>query len=91
VHRRLVETAPGRLAGIAATMGLAAGGSPERAAARVRAVADPDAGVIEQFEGYFTRRELPIESWDDNDMPRYPRGYHHTSSTTRRARCTSRR
>ncbi|MGD9528394.1 glycoside hydrolase family 65 protein [Pseudonocardia sp.] len=79
VHRRLAETAPDRLAEIAATIGLTAGevAGWERAAARVRAVADPDAGVIEQFEGYFTRRELPIESWDDNDMPRYPRGYHH--------------
>jgi kojibiose phosphorylase len=34
-------------------------------------------GVIEQFAGYFQRTDVPIASWDANDMPRYPEGYHH--------------
>ena len=34
-------------------------------------------GVIEQFDGYFERDDIPITEWDDNDMPRYPQGYHH--------------
>ena len=79
---------------------------------------------IEQFAGYFERDDVPITEWDENNMPRYPKGYHHfncettqllkqpdvvmlmlpaagrvqrpsrsgpTSSTTRPARCTSRR
>jgi kojibiose phosphorylase len=35
-----------------------------------------DAGVIEQFDGYFGLDTLPVEH-DDNDMPLYPPGYHH--------------
>jgi kojibiose phosphorylase len=34
-------------------------------------------GVIEQFTGYFERDDLPITEWDENNMPRYPKGYHH--------------
>jgi kojibiose phosphorylase len=34
-------------------------------------------GVIEQFAGYFDRDDVPVTEWDENDMPRYPEGYHH--------------
>ena len=34
-------------------------------------------GVIEQFTGYFERDDVPITEWDANNMPRYPKGYHH--------------
>ncbi|MDT7582139.1 MAG: kojibiose phosphorylase [Pseudonocardiales bacterium] len=34
-------------------------------------------GVIEQFTGYFERDDVPVTEWDENDMPRYPKGYHH--------------
>lgn len=47
------------------------------AAARLRAPSDPDAGVIEQFAGYFEREDVPIRVWDENNMPQYPEGYHH--------------
>ena len=40
------------------------------------------AGVIEQFTGYFDRDDIPITEWDDNDMPRYPQGYHHFNCET---------
>ncbi|MGE3664463.1 MAG: glycoside hydrolase family 65 protein [Pseudonocardia sp.] len=79
VFRRLGERAPQRLAEIAAGLGLApdeVDGWAE-AAARIRVAAPGGAGVIEQFEGYFGRRELAIESWDGHGMPRYPPGYHH--------------
>ncbi|MBC3194751.1 glycoside hydrolase family 65 protein [Pseudonocardia sp. C8] len=79
VHRTLAATAPDRLAGIGDAIGL----DPDEVAGwadvadRVRRpVARPD-GVIEQFDGYFDRLDVPIESWDENDMPRYPPGYHH--------------
>lgn len=36
----------------------------------------PD-GLIEQFDGYFDREDIPITSWDENSMPQYPEGYHH--------------
>jgi kojibiose phosphorylase len=38
---------------------------------------DPDRGVLEQFDGYFDRVDVPITEWDHNNMPRYPKGYHH--------------
>ena len=36
-----------------------------------------DQGLIEQFDGYFQLEDVPITEWDENDMPRYPRGYNH--------------
>lgn len=79
VFRRLGRTAPQRSAEIAARIGLTADEVDgwADAASRVRVTDPDDAGVIEQFAGYFARRELPIEHWDDNDMPQYPAGYHH--------------
>ncbi|HEY5846398.1 MAG TPA: glycosyl hydrolase family 65 protein [Microlunatus sp.] len=38
---------------------------------------DPDQGVLEQFDGYFERLDVPITDWDKNNMPLYPTGYHH--------------
>jgi kojibiose phosphorylase len=38
---------------------------------------DPDRGVLEQFDGYFGLKDVPITEWDHNNMPRYPQGYHH--------------
>jgi kojibiose phosphorylase len=38
--------------------------------------------LIEQFEGYFQLDEVPIVSWDENNMPEYPDGYHHNNSDT---------
>ena len=46
-------------------------------AARIVYPFDPEHGVIEQFDGYFQLKEVPITEWDANDMPRYPAGYHH--------------
>ena len=45
-------------------------------APRVHLPATTEAGVIEQFDGYFELAELPV-TLDENDMPRYPPGYHH--------------
>ena len=38
---------------------------------------DPDRELIEQFEGYFLRKDVAITEWDANNMPKYPEGYHH--------------
>jgi kojibiose phosphorylase len=38
---------------------------------------DQEKQLIEQFEGYFKRSEVPITHWDDNNMPAYPAGYDH--------------
>lgn len=38
---------------------------------------DEDRSLIEQFEGYFALKEIPVTEWDQNDMPCYPEGYHH--------------
>jgi len=45
-------------------------------AERVHLPPTSDDGVVEQFDGYFELAELPVTT-DDNDMPRYPDGYHH--------------
>lgn len=31
-------------------------------------------GLIEEFEGYFNRRDVTISEWDENDMPLWPTG-----------------
>ena len=36
-----------------------------------------DDGVVEQFRGYFGLLDVPVTEWDENDMPKYPPGYHH--------------
>jgi kojibiose phosphorylase len=38
---------------------------------------DREKSLIEQFEGYFQRKEVPITEWDANNMPCYPAGYDH--------------
>jgi kojibiose phosphorylase len=38
--------------------------------------------VIEQFTGYFEREDVPVTEWDENNMPRYPKGYHHFNCET---------
>ena len=46
-------------------------------AAKIYIPFDPDKSLIEEFEGYFNLKEVPITEWDENDMPIYPEGYHH--------------
>ncbi|MFT4166870.1 MAG: glycosyl hydrolase family 65 protein [Microlunatus sp.] len=78
------EQAPEQLAAVIETLGLDAG-QP----ARWREIADllvqgaaNEQGVIEQFAGYFAREDVPVTEWDENDMPRYPAGYHHFNCET---------
>lgn len=33
--------------------------------------------LVEEFEGYFKLKEVPITVWDENAMPVYPDGYDH--------------
>ncbi|MFT3797396.1 glycoside hydrolase family 65 protein [Microbacterium sp.] len=79
VHDQLAADAPDTLAALAAALGMDAG-----APAQWRDVADRivqgvanEHGVIEQFAGYFEREDVPVAEWDENDMPKYPEGYHH--------------
>ncbi len=79
VYDDLAATAPERLAALRETLGVDAA-----EVATWRTVADAIAtprvdpkGVIEQFAGYFERLHVPIAEWDENNMPRYPEGYHH--------------
>ena len=81
VHDQLRES--GDLEAVAAAIGL----KPEERD-RWQEVADGLVGprvvddVIEQFTGYFDRDDVPITEWDDNNMPRYPKGYHHFNCET---------
>ncbi|MFT4087014.1 MAG: glycosyl hydrolase family 65 protein [Gordonia sp. (in: high G+C Gram-positive bacteria)] len=70
---------PDRLEAIAAGLGLTRADRDAwaDAATRLTAPVDPDCGLIEQFDGYFERKDVPIVEWDENDMPQYPPGYHH--------------
>ena len=38
---------------------------------------DWDKKLIEQYEGYFQCKNVPISEWDENHMPKYPKGYDH--------------
>ncbi|HEY0812973.1 MAG TPA: glycosyl hydrolase family 65 protein [Pseudonocardia sp.] len=79
VHDDLKESAPGAFSALSERIGLAT-----EEVDRWRAVAAaiqlprqrPDR-LIEQFTGYFDRLDVPVTEWDENDMPRYPVGYHH--------------
>lgn len=74
----LAASHPAELAALAARIDLSAdevAGWRARAE-RVHLPPTDDAGVIEQFDGYFELADLPVEL-DENDMPRYPEGYHH--------------
>ncbi len=79
VYDELSTTEPAALAALVDAIGLE---SSEVAAWRAVAAAihlpaqRPD-GLIEQFTGYFERLDVPVTEWDENDMPRYPAGYHH--------------
>jgi kojibiose phosphorylase len=77
-HDELAGSHPAELAELSARIGLTADEVREwRAMAeRVHLPPTTDAGVIEQFDGYFELADLPVEL-DENDMPRYPKGYHH--------------
>jgi len=41
---------------------------------------DAEKKIIEQFEGYFGKKEVPIIQWDENKMPLYPKGYNHDNA-----------
>ncbi len=79
VYADLAQNAPDALAGIVTKIGL----DPEEVeqwrnvAAKIVYHLDPAQGVLEQFDGYFQRLDVPVTEWDQNDMPRYPEGYNH--------------
>lgn len=79
VYREMAQRRPGDLAALRDSLSLTDADVEVWAdlAARIVAPVDPDCGLIEQFDGYFDRREVPISVWDENDMPQYPAGYHH--------------
>ena len=79
VYQELATDYPAELAELAAALGLAAGEVHEwqARAERIVDLVDPGTGLIEQFRGYFGMEDVPITVWDENDMPRYPEGYHH--------------
>ncbi len=79
VHAELAERHPDALARIAAKIGLDGTevASWSAIADRVFLPFDSERGLIEQFEGYFRLKEVPVTEWDHNDMPCYPAGYDH--------------
>ncbi len=40
---------------------------------------DEEKKLVEEFEGYFKLKEIPITVWDENAMPVYPKGYDHSN------------
>lgn len=79
LYHRLSRDRPDELAAISDRLGL----SPDEPAAwalaaeRLKRPHGDDPGLVEQFDGYLQRLDVPITEWDENDMPRYPQGYHH--------------
>ena len=78
VYAGLAVTHPGELASLSERIGLKPDEVEEwlTRAEQIRLPAHNDDGVIEQFDGYFGLESLPV-THDDNDMPKYPPGYHH--------------
>jgi kojibiose phosphorylase len=78
VYADLALTHPGELASLSKRIGL----NPDEVeewlerAEHIRLPVRNDGEVIEQFDGYFGLEPLPV-AHDDNDMPKYPPGYHH--------------
>jgi kojibiose phosphorylase len=79
IHDELAAQNPGALARLAGRIGLMPGEAADwrAAAARILIPFDADRGLIEQFAGYLSLKEVPVSEWDDNDMPCYPAGYDH--------------
>lgn len=79
VHADLSRHYPGALVKVAGRIGL----HPEEVdrwreiAEKILIPFDEDRSLIEQFEGYFALKEVPVTEWDQNDMPCYPQGYDH--------------
>ncbi len=78
VYASLAVTHPGELANLSERIGLRPDEVEEwlTRAEQIRLSAQNDDGVIEQFDGYFGLESIPV-AHDDNDMPKYPPGYHH--------------
>ncbi len=84
VHDEMATAAPEALSKVVEAIGL----DPAEVA-RWRAVADGLAqpttdsdGVIEQFAGFFDLDHVQVTEWDENNMPRYPKGYNHFNCET---------
>lgn len=79
VYADLAATQPDALATVTTRIGL----DPREVeqwrnvAAKIVFHMNPERGLIEQFDGYFERLDVPITEWDQHNMPRYPQGYHH--------------
>ena len=78
VYADLAVTHPGELASLSERLGLTPDEVEEwlTRAEQICLPAQNDDRVIEQFDGYFGLESLPV-AHDDNDMPKYPPGYHH--------------
>lgn len=54
----------------------------ERKADKIFIPFDAEKKLVEEFEGYFDLKEVPIIEWDKNNMPVYPEGYDHFNCDT---------
>ncbi len=55
----------------------------QKVAEKIHIPYDSEKKLIEQFEGYFQLKDIPITEFDKNSMPAYPDGYHaHNSKET---------
>jgi kojibiose phosphorylase len=79
VHDEFRTSAPEAYERLARTMRLDADEASRwrDVARRLRVPGQRADGLVEQFDGYFDRLDVPITEWDANGMPRYPAGYHH--------------
>jgi kojibiose phosphorylase len=79
VHADLAKHQPQALAKVAGKLGL----HPDEVdrwqtiADKILIPFDEGRSLIEQFEGYFALKEVPVTEWDPNDLPCYPVGYDH--------------
>jgi kojibiose phosphorylase len=79
VHDDLRASSPEALPALVSAIGLDEAEVDEwrAVAAAIALPAERPDRLIEQFAGYFDRLDVAVTEWDENDMPRYPKGYHH--------------
>lgn len=79
IHDELALRHPDALAELAARIALSPAEVDQwrNRAERIVSLVDAETGLIEQFRGYFELLDVPITVWDENNMPKYPDGYHH--------------
>ncbi|MBT8254948.1 MAG: glycoside hydrolase family 65 protein, partial [Bacteroidia bacterium] len=78
-YYELSKTHPDRLNAVVSKLGIHDAEVEEwnHKAEKIYIPFDEEKKLVEEFEGYFGLKDVPISVWDENSMPVYPEGYDH--------------